>query len=86
MFSIGQVIDFNGVQKKIEGINTIDGVKVILDDGSWILLRPSGTEPKFRYYYEITAARQLEDPQKSLDGYHQKAQELLQQAREMVKS
>ncbi len=31
---------------------TIDGVKIILRDDSWILLRPSGTEPVFRIFAE----------------------------------
>jgi phosphomannomutase/phosphoglucomutase len=31
---------------------TIDGVKVVYADRSWILLRPSGTEPFFRCYVE----------------------------------
>jgi phosphomannomutase/phosphoglucomutase len=33
-------------------INTMDGVKLIYSDGSWILFRPSGTEPIFRLYAE----------------------------------
>jgi len=31
---------------------TIDGIKIIYPDGSWMLLRPSGTEPVFRIYVE----------------------------------
>ncbi len=31
---------------------TIDGYKVILDDGSWVLVRPSGTEPLVRLFAE----------------------------------
>ena len=30
---------------------TIDGIKVLFDDG-WLLLRPSGTEPKFKVFSE----------------------------------
>jgi phosphoglucomutase len=30
----------------------IGGVKVILDDGSWFAIRPSGTEPKMKVYIE----------------------------------
>ena len=30
----------------------IDGLKLILEDGSWILVRPSGTEPVVRQYFE----------------------------------
>ena len=29
---------------------TIDGLKKIYNDNSWLLLRPSGTEPLFRVY------------------------------------
>jgi phosphomannomutase/phosphoglucomutase len=30
---------------------TIDGIKLLFDDG-WLLLRPSGTEPKFKVFSE----------------------------------
>lgn len=33
-------------------VATIDGIKIIYPDGSWMLLRPSGTEPVFRIYVE----------------------------------
>jgi phosphomannomutase/phosphoglucomutase len=33
-------------------VETIDGVKLSYEDGSWILFRPSGTEPVFRIYAE----------------------------------
>lgn len=36
----------------IESILTLDGVKYYLDDGSWLLIRPSGTEPVLRVYAE----------------------------------
>ncbi|MBI4248197.1 MAG: hypothetical protein HY611_01740 [Elusimicrobia bacterium] len=43
--------------KKILGspivkLSTIDGVKIILNDQHWLLLRPSGTEPLVRTYAE----------------------------------
>ncbi len=45
----------------------IDGVKVVLDDGSWMLLRPSGTEPVFRYHVDApTKGRTLELERKAL--------------------
>ena len=31
---------------------SIGGVKVVLDDGSWFAIRPSGTEPKMKLYIE----------------------------------
>ncbi|MBR7123479.1 MAG: phosphoglucosamine mutase [Candidatus Methanomethylophilaceae archaeon] len=33
-------------------VDTTDGLKIIFDDGGWVLLRPSGTEPIFRIYSE----------------------------------
>jgi phosphomannomutase len=40
-----------GGQKVID-ITSIDGVKYILEDDSWLLVRPSGTEPVLRVYAE----------------------------------
>lgn len=40
-------------------IQTLDGVKVILKDGSWLLLRPSGTEPLLRVYAEARSEERL---------------------------
>ena len=36
----------------IERIETTDGIKYYLADGSWLLIRPSGTEPVLRVYAE----------------------------------
>jgi alpha-D-glucose phosphate-specific phosphoglucomutase len=36
----------------VEEIQTTDGVKYYLADGSWLLIRPSGTEPVLRVYAE----------------------------------
>ncbi len=40
----------SGVQ--VEEVRTSDGIKYYLDDGSWLLIRPSGTEPVLRVYAE----------------------------------
>jgi len=37
---------------KVGDINQIDGVKYLIADGSWLLIRPSGTEPVLRVYAE----------------------------------
>jgi phosphomannomutase len=38
----------------------MDGVKFIFEDGSWLLLRPSGTEPLVRIYAESESEKELE--------------------------
>ncbi|MEW5719614.1 MAG: phosphoglucomutase/phosphomannomutase family protein [Chloroflexota bacterium] len=39
---------------KVTGINTMDGFKYVLDDGGWMCIRFSGTEPIMRFYVETT--------------------------------
>jgi phosphomannomutase len=37
---------------KVIEVQSVDGVKYILEDDSWLLIRPSGTEPVLRVYAE----------------------------------
>ncbi len=46
--------------RKVEKINRLDGVKFIFADQSWMLLRPSGTEPLVRIYAESENRKDLE--------------------------
>ncbi len=46
--------------RKIENINRMDGVKFIFADNSWMLMRPSGTEPLVRIYAESEDKKDLE--------------------------
>jgi alpha-D-glucose phosphate-specific phosphoglucomutase len=43
----------------VEEIQTTDGVKYYLTDGSWLLIRPSGTEPVLRVYAEAPHRQQV---------------------------
>ncbi len=38
--------------ESLKEVVTIDGVKYIFADESWLLIRPSGTEPVLRVYAE----------------------------------
>ena len=44
---------------KIVHLDTNDGTKFFLDDGSWLLVRLSGTEPLVRVYAETRSQDEL---------------------------
>ncbi len=46
--------------RKVENINRMDGVKFFFTNGSWMLMRPSGTEPMVRIYAESEDKEELE--------------------------
>ena len=46
--------------RRVASVNRVDGAKFILEDGSWILMRPSGTEPLVRIYAEASNEQELE--------------------------
>ncbi len=48
----GSTVSINGDQRTIKDVITVDGTKLVFDDGSWLMIRPSGTEPKVRFYIE----------------------------------
>jgi len=48
----GTVVDIGGSQRTVKQVITIDGTKLVFDDGAWLMIRPSGTEPKVRFYIE----------------------------------
>jgi phosphoglucomutase len=47
--------------RKVEKINRIDGVKFLFAGNSWMLMRPSGTEPLVRIYAESESKKDLEE-------------------------
>jgi alpha-D-glucose phosphate-specific phosphoglucomutase len=47
--------------RKVEEVRRIDGVKAIFSDGSWFLMRPSGTEPLVRVYVESSSQEAVEE-------------------------
>ena len=47
---IKEIIDF---KDGIRGLPKENVLKYILNDGSWIAVRPSGTEPKIKVYYSV---------------------------------
>jgi alpha-D-glucose phosphate-specific phosphoglucomutase len=54
--------------QKVAEVTSMDGVKYILADDSWLLIRPSGTEPVLRVYAEGRTKEMV----KALLGYGEK--------------
>jgi phosphomannomutase len=57
--------------QKVDEVSQRDGVKYILADDSWLLIRPSGTEPVLRVYAEGRTPEMV----KALMGYGRKVAE-----------
>lgn len=51
-YSVGAAVSVGGKEQRITQVIDIDGRKMIFEDGSWLMIRPSGTEPKVRFYVE----------------------------------
>lgn len=47
--------------KRVREALTLDGLKLVFEDDSWLLLRPSGTEPLVRVYGEAPTERDLDE-------------------------
>ena len=44
----------------VREVKTIDGIKLVFEDDSWLLMRPSGTEPLIRVYAEAPSQEKVE--------------------------
>ena len=51
-YSEGSEVDIGGEKRVVKEVITVDGTKLLFDDASWLMIRPSGTEPKVRFYIE----------------------------------
>ena len=51
--------------RRVAKIQRLDGLKLILEDGAWVLFRLSGTEPVCRMYCEASAPELLAELERS---------------------
>ncbi len=47
--------------QRVVRVETLEGKKLLLEDGSWFLVRPSGTEPVVRLYMDAHSEAQIEE-------------------------
>jgi len=60
-YDVGSKVVVGEEEKEIVEVISIDGRKMIFEDGSWLMIRPSGTEPKVRFYVESRTQRGTAD-------------------------
>ena len=65
---IKEILDFN---ESISDLPKANMLKYILQDGSWIAVRPSGTEPKIKVYWSIKSENEVK-AQKRMKQYKEK--------------
>lgn len=51
-YKVGAALDIGENKRTVSDVIIGDGTKLVFDDGSWLMIRPSGTEPKVRFYIE----------------------------------
>lgn len=66
----------NGKVSELTGFDKSDVLKFYLADGSWIAVRPSGTEPKCKFYYCI-CGESLQDAHEKTLAYQQAIQAMI---------
>ena len=71
------IVRENGTESKLEGFAISDVLKYYLSDGSWIAIRPSGTEPKCKFYYCIKGT--------SMEDAHEKGNALKKEMEKYTK-
>jgi len=84
LINVGQKLKVGDEEKAVIKTNVADGLKIVFSDRSWILLRPSGTEPKFRYYYEVVGESELSNSSALLQAYENAAAGILEKARALA--
>jgi phosphomannomutase len=59
--SLSEAIPDSVAGERVEDVNTADGFKLLLESGAWLLVRPSGTEPKLRVYAEASSEARVDE-------------------------
>ncbi|MFC4714032.1 phospho-sugar mutase [Planococcus dechangensis] len=70
--AVEKVEDYESRTRTVVAVGTSEAIvlprsnvlKYFLEDGSWVCLRPSGTEPKVKYYFGVKADTQQESDEK----------------------
>ncbi len=53
--AVARLEDYTSAEMMAEGFPNSNVLRFVLEDGSWVAVRPSGTEPKCKFYFSIRA-------------------------------
>lgn len=65
-----QEVHENHTKTNLKGFDSADVLKYYLADGSWIAIRPSGTEPKCKFYYCVKG-KSMQDAKNQTQCYQE---------------
>jgi phosphoglucomutase len=58
-------------EEYIENLPSTNAIKFYLEDGSWVAIRPSGTEPKCKFYYESVSPSSSKEASEFITKMHE---------------
>jgi phosphomannomutase len=73
----GTEVEIGGRKRTVKNVITTDGTKLLFDDGSWLMIRPSGTEPKVRFYIEARDEKEKTEVLSTAERITKKALEMI---------
>lgn len=74
-----KVIEIKDYKNGIDDLPKSDVLKCILEDGTWIAVRPSGTEPKIKFYFGCNGENKVE-----VDNKLEKVKEIMNNTIESI--
>ena len=77
-YSNGNVVDFTNEKEEVENLPKSNVLYFELENDFWCCMRPSGTEPKIKFYMGVVGEN-LEDAQKLLEDLTESMKELMEQ-------
>ena len=67
----------NGQETDLNGFTNSDVLKFYLKDGSWVAVRPSGTEPKCKFYYCVKG-NSIQEAKEKTEAYQKAMSDAIQ--------
>lgn len=74
--------DLDKIDETIIDLPKSNVLKFVLEDGSWFVVRPSGTEPKIKIYVSVIGSS-IKDSEEKLESFKEKVMKIINEALEI---